>query len=162
MVVGGNGSGKSTLVKLLTRMCEPSTPPPSSPDVKENTVASTNSLLIDGHPASSYTISSLRQATALLSQDSVLFPLPLHENIGLGLHESVLDMEMVHDAAAKGGASEIIEKMHNGYKTTLDPQIEAVELNTWGLDNDHPLKVKINEIDRKVEVSGGEKQRIVA
>ncbi|TFK24505.1 P-loop containing nucleoside triphosphate hydrolase protein [Coprinopsis marcescibilis] len=145
VIVGGNGSGKSTLLRILSRMYDPSS----------------GEFLIDGNLAKDYTLADLRRATTILSQENKLYPLSLGENIGLGCVESITDMDMVRDAAVMGGAEKVIAKLADGYDTVLDPMIATDSINIPGSDN-HPLKQIMNKLDKKINVSGGERQRIVA
>src|ERR1700716_2919255 len=56
-VVGGSGTGKSTLVRLLVRLIEPNT----------------GRILLDGVSIGELSLSKLRQAIAVVPQDTVLF-----------------------------------------------------------------------------------------
>ncbi|TFK33870.1 P-loop containing nucleoside triphosphate hydrolase protein, partial [Crucibulum laeve] len=145
VIVGANGSGKSTIVKLLSRLYEPIF----------------GEFLIDGTPADSYRISDLRQATAILSQDNLLYPLSLAENIGLGYSERFSDEELISIAAEKGGASHLLSKLSEGLQTVLDPLTYVYQRN---IDDkpDHPLHEEKKMMEKKVDLSGGEKQRISA
>ncbi|KAJ6494286.1 P-loop containing nucleoside triphosphate hydrolase protein [Mycena sanguinolenta] len=145
VIVGANGSGKSTIIKLLTRMY----------DTQEGT------LLVDGLPISEYRMADLRRAQATLTQDHKLYPLTLAENIGLGYAEHVRDTEMIMEAARDGGAAELLEKFKDGAETTLEPITTAFG---YQLDDDKhkALKDVLTKLEKTTEVSGGEKQRLVA
>lgn len=67
-------------------------------------------------------MADLRQTMATLTQDHRLFPLSISENIGLGFSDKVDDEEMIRDAAAKGGAVQLIEKLDEKMKTILEPR----------------------------------------
>lgn len=69
---------------------------------------------------------------------------------------------MVKEAARKGGADGFIEKLADGYGTVLDPMVDSEQLNTWGIGEEHPMKKKMKELSKKIEISGGERQRVVA
>lgn len=146
VVVGSNGSGKSTLVSILTRLY----------DVTSGTV------LVDSHPIHEYNLSDLREATAVLTQDHELFPLSLQENIGMGNSTYVDDEKRVMESAKLGGAADVVAKFKDGMKTILEPVHELYTIMSAGLPNDHPLKNAAQALEKKAEVSGGEKQRIVA
>ncbi|TFK21669.1 P-loop containing nucleoside triphosphate hydrolase protein [Coprinopsis marcescibilis] len=145
VIVGSNGSGKSTLLRLLCRLFDPSE----------------GEVLIDGHFASSYKLDSLRQATTLLSQENRLYPLSLGQNIALGCVANADNDELVKDAAEKGGAASFIKKLDKGFATVLDPKLYPSCVNLYG-DKEHPLYKKMKALEKKVEISGGEKQRVVA
>ncbi|KAH9484595.1 ATP-dependent lipid A-core flippase [Psilocybe cubensis] len=145
VIVGANGSGKSTLIRILSRLYDPSS----------------GEVLIDGLPSSDYKIDDLHQATALLSQDSTLYPLSLAENIGLGCEEYVHDMDMITEAAKQGGALQFTEKFKEGMQTMLDPCIQSVQRGLYGNHN-HPLYKEMQTMKKQIDISGGEKQRVVA
>jgi len=66
VIVGPNGSGKSTIVKILNRLYDPTS----------------GEVLVDGQLMNSYRIADLRQATADLTQDHTLYPLPYGRTLG--------------------------------------------------------------------------------
>jgi ABC-type multidrug transport system fused ATPase/permease subunit len=100
---------------------------------------------------------------AVLSQDIVIYPgFSLGENIGLGFSQLISDDKAVQDAAKKAGANEVLERMKEGANTVLDPLSEFYEFNIRQQDNQHPLKKALEGLRKPVQVSGGERQRIVA
>ncbi|KAJ7453361.1 P-loop containing nucleoside triphosphate hydrolase protein [Mycena galericulata] len=145
VIVGANGSGKSTIIKLLTRMYD----------------AEAGAVLIDGLPIQRYRIADLRQTQATLTQDHNLYPLTLAENIGLGYSEHVDDMEMIMQAAGDGGAKALLGKFKQGVETNLEPPTTAYG---YQLDDEKhkTLKEVLSKLEKTAEVSGGEKQRLVA
>ncbi|RXW11362.1 hypothetical protein EST38_g14494, partial [Candolleomyces aberdarensis] len=158
VIVGSNGSGKSTLIRLLARLYDPTS----------------GSLLIDGLPSKEYQMSALREASVLLCQDHQVFPFSFTENIALGHPTLLLQrqaeddvdgddklMELVKGAAEKGGARRFIEKMENGFETELDPRI-VIMANRLEHHPDHPLQEEKKKIRKKSDISGGERQRVVA
>ncbi|KAH6902076.1 P-loop containing nucleoside triphosphate hydrolase protein [Coprinopsis sp. MPI-PUGE-AT-0042] len=145
VVVGGNGGGKSTLVRILAQLYEPTQ----------------GRILIDGHPANGYKTSDLRQAIALLSQDNLIYPFSLRDNIGLGCADLKDEMQLIEEAAEKGGAAEFIGKLKSGYDTMLNPMVLAFPYNEWR-EPDHPILKKMEDLEKIVDISGGERQRLVA
>ncbi|KAJ7028923.1 P-loop containing nucleoside triphosphate hydrolase protein [Mycena alexandri] len=145
VIVGANGSGKSTLIKLLTRLYD----------------TDSGAILVDGLPIQDYRLADLRQTQATLSQDHHLYPLTLGENIGLGYSEHVDDLDMIMQSAKDGGAAELLDKFKEGAQTTLEPISTAFG---YQLDDDKhkSLKGVLAKLEKTTEVSGGEKQRLVA
>ncbi|PTQ90376.1 lipid A export permease/ATP-binding protein MsbA [Agitococcus lubricus] len=101
-LVGRSGSGKSTLVSLLPRFYE----------------LNEGQILLDGQPLSDYTLASLREQVANVSQKVVLFDNTILHNIAYGslANKSFAEVE----AAAKAAyAHEFIEKLPEGYQTRV-------------------------------------------
>ncbi|KAK0191694.1 P-loop containing nucleoside triphosphate hydrolase protein [Armillaria mellea] len=147
VIVGGNGSGKSTIIKLLMRLYDPDSPP--------------ESILVDGLPLSHYRMSDLRQAMATLTQDHTIFPLSLGENIGLGCVQYVSSDSIIDRAAEMGGAKDLLDKLEKGKDTVLPSRYEAQDFNVPD-EEDHPLHILLKQLQKTIELSGGEKQRVVA
>jgi ABC-type multidrug transport system fused ATPase/permease subunit len=143
VIVGSNGSGKSTIIKLLNRLYD----------------VDSGEILVDGIPINKYRLSDLHKVQALLSQDHSLYPLTLAENIGLGNPDHINDMEMVLRAADAGGASELIKRLKDGVQTVLQPIQTAYGHQ---LDKYKKLQSILENLEQENEVSGGEKQRLVA
>ncbi len=98
-LVGRNGSGKSTLMGLLTRFYDPSD----------------GQILLDGVDLRSYALRSLRRNIGLVTQDAVVFPIPLADNIAYGTRN--VSRERVMDAARRAFADEFIRQTPQGYDT---------------------------------------------
>ncbi|KAF7353971.1 Lipid A export ATP-binding/permease protein MsbA [Mycena venus] len=145
VIVGHNGSGKSTLIKLMNRLYD----------------VDAGEILVDGLPIKNYRLADLRNAQALLAQDHTLYPLSLAENIGLGNVEHINDIEMVLQAVDSGDASDVITKLKDGLQTMLDP-VQTAEGNRLDKEKHTKLQSILENLEQKAEVSGGEKQRLVA
>ncbi|KAK7437148.1 hypothetical protein VKT23_018775 [Stygiomarasmius scandens] len=145
VIVGANGSGKSTFVKLITRLYD----------------ADTGSVIVDGEDVQDYKIAELRQGVATITQDHRLYPLSIRENIGLGYPEAMENTDLIKDAARRGGAEELIGKLSKGIETVLDPYTVQYGVNI-DEDGDSELAKELKELNKSADVSGGEKQRIVA
>ncbi|KAF9458587.1 P-loop containing nucleoside triphosphate hydrolase protein [Collybia nuda] len=145
VIVGANGSGKSTIIKLLTRLYD----------------ATSGKILIDGTPTDDYRALDLRQATAMFTQDHNVFPLSLYENIALGYPEQISNSEMVSKAAESGGATGFINKLADGFNTILDPHNTTYSINVPS-DPDNALRKKMEALEKRIDISGGERQRLVA
>lgn len=143
VIVGANGSGKTSMVKLLTRMHEPTT----------------GEILVDGQPASSFRLRDLRESTATLSQDHNLFDgFSVHGNVALGRYTRIEDTDLVENALNLGGASEIVGKMKNQGATVLVP----LTTKSFMYSTKRKVTDLYEELEKPGDVSGGEKQRLVA
>ena len=120
-LVGDNGAGKTTLVKLLTRFYDPTA----------------GEILLDGRDLRDYAVDALRQNIGVIFQDFVRYHLTVQENIGFGQVHAVADLARVMQAAEKGGAIQVIDKLPYGYQTMLG-----------------------KTFDNSVDLSGGEWQKI--
>ena len=145
VIVGANGSGKSTLIRILSRLYDPTS----------------GQVLIDGHSSSDYRINDLRRATVILSQDTSIYPLSLAENIGLGYPDFSSNKDMIMEAAKEGGVFELIQKLRKGIDTVLDPFTHICSVNLRN-NKTHPLYKEMEKLDKKIDISGGERQRVSA
>ena len=115
-VVGHSGSGKSTLSRLLYRFY----------DVQDGAIR------IDGQDLRDLTQASLRQAIAIVPQDTVLFNDSILYNIQYGRPSA--SREEVEDAARAAHIHDFIVSLPDGYDTAVG--------------------------ERGLKLSGGEKQRV--
>ena len=115
-IVGVSGGGKSTIVRLLVRLLEPTN----------------GRILLDGEPVSELSLEKLRQAIAVVPQDTVLFDDTLLFNIGFGKPGSTF--EEIQAAARRAHLHEFIDRLPEGYATRVG--------------------------ERGVKLSGGERQRV--
>lgn len=115
-IVGGSGAGKSTIARLLYRFYDPHL----------------GRILIDGQDIRQSTLASVRQAIAIVPQDTVLFNQSIRDNIRYGRPEATdADIDAAIDAAH---LRQFIQQL---------PQQDQTVVGERGL-----------------KVSGGEKQRI--
>ena len=114
-IVGRSGSGKSTLVSLLPRFHDPAA----------------GEVRIDGRNVRDYTLASLRQQIALVSQDVVLFNDSIRRNISFGREATDAQIEA---AALQAHVLEFAHELPQGIDTLVG--------------------------DRGVLLSGGQRQRI--
>ena len=114
-IVGPSGAGKSTLVDLLPRFYDPTE----------------GYISIDGYPLLDLNINSLRRQFGIVSQNCILFNDTVEANIAFGGNYS---MEQIREAAKVAHADEFIEKLPQGYQTTIG--------------------------DRGLNLSGGQRQRL--
>ncbi|MCA2215061.1 ABC transporter ATP-binding protein [Jidongwangia harbinensis] len=102
-VVGANGAGKTTLVKLLARLYEPTA----------------GQILVDGAPIEEYDLAGLRRSIGVIFQDFVKYELSVLENIGFGSIADMRDRDRVRLAAEQSRAADFIDRLPDGYDTTL-------------------------------------------
>ncbi|HEX2909249.1 MAG TPA: ABC transporter ATP-binding protein [Chloroflexia bacterium] len=102
-LVGRNGAGKTTIVKLLNRLYDPNE----------------GEILIGGRNIKEYDLNELRAQVGVIFQDYVTYFMPARANIGIGQLSQIENLELVKQAAAKSGASAVIEKLPDGYETML-------------------------------------------
>jgi subfamily B ATP-binding cassette protein MsbA len=100
-VVGRNGSGKSTLLALLPRFYD----------------QQAGRIFIDGVDISTVTLKSLRSQIAIVTQDSVIFPGTIAENIAYGIRNP--SRQAIEDAARRAYAHDFILQKPEGYDTFL-------------------------------------------
>lgn len=115
-IVGKSGAGKSSLIRLLTRLYDPDS----------------GNIYLNGKPVQDMSLSELRQAIAVVPQDTVLFNDTIAYNIGLG-KQGCTTME-IEQAARLAHIHDFIIKSPEGYQTIVG--------------------------ERGLKLSGGEKQRI--
>lgn len=100
-LVGPSGAGKSTLFSLLLRF----------------NVAQVGRVLLDGHDLSSLRARDLRQAVALVPQQSRVFSGTVAEAIRFGRQATP---EAVREAARVANADRFIEALPGGYEARLE------------------------------------------
>ena len=100
-LVGATGSGKSTVAGLLARLYDPDG----------------GHVLLDGHDLRELRLADVRQAVALVFEETFLFTESVRENIRFGRPDA--DDESVARAAALAGAAEFIAGLPDGYETVL-------------------------------------------
>jgi ATP-binding cassette subfamily B protein len=115
-LIGHTGSGKTTLTALVPRFY----------DVAGGRVT------IDGADVRDVTLTSLRGAIGVISQDPFLFSTTVRENIAFGAADATI--EQVQEAARLAQAHEFIERLPDGYETVIG--------------------------ERGITLSGGQRQRV--
>jgi ABC-type transport system involved in Fe-S cluster assembly fused permease/ATPase subunit len=115
-IVGASGAGKSTIVRLVTRLLEPDT----------------GRILLDQVPLSHLSLRTVRQAIAVVPQDTVLFNDTIRYNIAFG-KDGCTDGQ-VFKAAEVAHLDDFIRSLPDGYDTPVG--------------------------ERGIKLSGGERQRI--
>lgn len=115
-VVGASGSGKSSLIRLLFRLYE----------------LDQGRILLDGIPITNIPLSSVRRATALVPQDTVLFHDTIAMNIAFGRFGA--SHHEIEEAARIANLHDFISSLPEGYETLVG--------------------------ERGLKLSGGERQRV--
>jgi len=115
-LIGHTGSGKTTLTALVPRFYD----------------ATTGRVTIDGVDVREVTLTSLRRAIGVISQDPFLFSATVRENIAFGAPD--LPPEEVERASRLAQAHEFVERLPQGYDTVIG--------------------------ERGITLSGGQRQRI--
>ena len=101
-LVGASGSGKSTIIKLLCRQYE----------------ADSGDIFYYGQSYSTTSADSIRNDMALISQDTVIFPMTVLDNIRIGNPD--LPREQIIQAARLAGCDEFVRALPSGYDTIMD------------------------------------------
>jgi ABC-type multidrug transport system fused ATPase/permease subunit len=115
-VIGHTGSGKTTLTALVPRFYD----------------VTVGRVLVDGTDVRDVKLTSLRRATAVISQDPFLFSTTVRENIAFGAPDAT--DEEIESAARLAQAHEFVEALPQGYETVIG--------------------------ERGITLSGGQRQRI--
>ena len=115
-LVGRSGAGKTTVTDLVARFHDPTT----------------GRILVNGTDIRQFRLSTYRELLAIVQQDVFLFDGSARDNIAYGRKEAT-DAE-VEDAARRANAHEFIERLPQGYETTIG--------------------------ERGVKLSGGQQQRL--
>ena len=100
-LVGPSGAGKSTVFNLILRLFD----------------ATSGEILIDGAPLKQVSLSSLRGAMALVSQDTALFDDTIKANIAFGRLDANIDEIMA--AAIAANAHGFIMELKDGYDSQV-------------------------------------------
>ncbi|GKX67365.1 ABC transporter ATP-binding protein [Inconstantimicrobium mannanitabidum] len=100
-LVGSSGSGKSTVCKLLCGFYE----------------HYEGEIKIYGESMKYWSLKGIRKQISFMSQDTILFPCSIYENISFGRIGAT--KEEVIEAAKAANAHEFISKLSNGYETII-------------------------------------------
>jgi len=115
-IVGPSGAGKSTIARLMFRFYD----------------VTGGSIKIDGQDIRAVTQQSVRAATGIVPQDTVLFNDTIYYNIAYGRPDAT--PSEIEQAARLASVHDFIARMPDGYQTTVG--------------------------ERGLKLSGGEKQRV--
>ena len=102
-IVGENGAGKTTLVKLLARLYDPDA----------------GRILVDGVDLREIDPASWRTRLAPVFQDHLRLELSAYDNVAFGALPHREDRAGVEQSARLAGAAALIERLPDGWETTL-------------------------------------------
>jgi ATP-binding cassette, subfamily B, bacterial len=102
-LVGENGSGKTTLAKIVAGLYRPQG----------------GRVLWDGVDVATFDPDEQRRAVAVVFQDFERYLLPARENVGLGRHERIEDLDAIVAAARRADADDFLAGLPEGYETML-------------------------------------------
>jgi ATP-binding cassette subfamily B protein len=100
-LVGATGSGKTSLVALISRLYE----------------VSEGEILLDGANIRDVTVSSLRQAIAVVDDDPFLFSASVAQNIAYGRPSA--GQEEIEEAARRAQAYDFVMRLPQGFETLV-------------------------------------------
>ena len=115
-LVGRSGAGKTTCANLLMRFWD----------------AGSGSISLDGHDLRQFTLDTLRQQFAFVSQDTYLFNVSIRDNLRLGSPDA--SDQAIEDAARQANVHDFVTSFPDGYDTVVG--------------------------ERGMQLSGGQRQRI--
>jgi ATP-binding cassette subfamily B protein len=108
-IVGENGAGKTTIVKLLTRLYEPTS----------------GRITVDGIDLRELDAGGWHRRVSALFQDYARFEMPAYDNVAFGALHAYSDAAGVERAAELVGVKQVIERLNEGWQTTLSRQYRA-------------------------------------
>ncbi len=113
-LVGENGAGKTTLIKLISRLYDPTE----------------GRILLDGRDLRDYNPEELRAGIGVIFQDFVRYQMTAATNIAVGSIDERKNLARIDDAADRGMASQVIEKLPQGYDQMIGRRFaEGVNLS---------------------------------
>ncbi|MEQ9443005.1 MAG: ABC transporter ATP-binding protein [Cyclobacteriaceae bacterium] len=113
-LVGENGAGKTTLIKLISRLYDPSE----------------GRILLDGQDLRAYDPNQLRAEIGVIFQDFVQYQMTAATNIAVGNIDERKDVAKIDDAAYRGMADQVIQKLPHGYDQMIGRRFaEGVNLS---------------------------------
>jgi ATP-binding cassette subfamily B protein len=120
-IVGENGAGKTTLVKLLARLYDPTS----------------GRITVDGTDLRDVQPEAWHRRVSAIFQDFARFEMVAYDNVAFGALHAWDNATAVEQAAANAGVLTVIERLSQGWQTTLS-----------------------REYRQGAELSGGEWQRL--
>ena len=105
-LVGENGSGKTTLAKILGSLYAPTG----------------GRILWDDIDMTTMPPEVFREHSTVIFQDYTRYALPAKDNIGLGRHQRIDDIDAIREAAKITGVDRVFDRLADGWDTTLGRQ----------------------------------------
>ena len=140
-IVGATGVGKSTIIKLLLRFYKPLR----------------GKILVNNIDINKYTIESLRQHFAVVSQESILFHSSIKENIRYGDRDA--DLRDIQNAARFAELDKSIDSEEEKKFDSISSYSGQELISLEGSNVKHILEREVGQGGGKL--SGGEKQRVI-
>lgn len=108
-LIGENGQGKTTIVKLMTRLYDPTE----------------GQILLDGIDLREYDLEDLYREIGVIFQDFMRYEMTARENIAIGRIEEVSNTPLLHEAAQKSMADDVVRKLDHEYEQMLGRRFEG-------------------------------------
>ncbi len=108
-LIGENGQGKTTIVKLMTRLYDPIE----------------GQILLDGIDLREYDLEDLYREIGVIFQDFMRYEMTARENIAIGKIEEVSNTPLLHEAAQKSMADDVVRKLDHEYEQMLGRRFEG-------------------------------------
>jgi ABC-type multidrug transport system fused ATPase/permease subunit len=113
-IVGENGAGKTTLVKLLTRLYDPTA----------------GRVTVDGVDLREIDPRAWHRRVSALFQDFARFEMRAYDNVAFGALHAYSNAAAVTRAARESGVLALVERLNNGWDTTLSREFrDGAELS---------------------------------
>jgi ATP-binding cassette subfamily B protein len=108
-LIGENGQGKTTIVKLITRLYDPTE----------------GQVLLDGVDLREYSLEHLYREIGVIFQDFMRYEMTAGENIAVGQIEDLHNPKLLHMAARKSLADQVIARLPGHYEQMLGRRFDG-------------------------------------
>ena len=108
-LIGENGQGKTTIVKLMTRLYDPVE----------------GQVLLDGIDLREYQLEDLYREIGVIFQDFMRYEMTARENIAVGRIEEGNNLPLIHVAAKKSMADEVVARLQHEYDQMLGRRFDG-------------------------------------